>query len=648
MPVVSVIIPVYNAENTVNRAVRSVLNTAFHRDIEIIVVDDCSTDDTVKTVEEIQKSFDNVFLYIMPQNSGGPSAPRNLGIEKATGEYIAFLDDDDWYDADRFLNMANEAKRKSADLIKGYLISVNGDKKKIFNRLPGVPATTGDTIRMMISNQSTSNDIIVRRLLLIDNNIRYPTDLKIGEDTVFFSNILVHSVNIQYMDDFFLYYSIGSYDSKNVSSTHRCGDMEINSQITAWERTREILKTISMDYYGLRLHIGFCNTLINIVRYSNGISEETFLRLNKFALETASIIKGKMNLHKRYNDLYNAIISCDYPDYLDKAKRRLLINGYDLKFVLPLVKYLREQYNIKIDEWTGHAAHDEKKSRECAEWADIIWCEWLLGNAVYYAKHKNENQRLIVRAHRFELFRDFGNQIDYNKVDQVIAVGYYYFEKFYEKFKIPRGKMRLLSNYVDENVYTTDKTPDAEFHIGMIGIIPERKGFHRALEILRVIRNEDNRFCLYIMGQSPRDVSWIINNPAEMEYFNKCDRYIEENNLGDAVVYKGFIEREKLYQDVRYVLSLSDDESFHLTPAEGAIAGCMGLFLKWPGVEYIYPQEIIFDTINEIASRIIRASRDNDFFSAQSEKLAAFVKSNYGINHFLLTLDRYLQQLYVQ
>ncbi len=95
MPKVSVIIPTYNRADLLPRAISSVLNQTF-KNFELLIIDDGSTDDTKKVVDQFIEK-DARIAYIWQKNSGGPANPRNVGVEKAAGEFIAFLDsDDEW------------------------------------------------------------------------------------------------------------------------------------------------------------------------------------------------------------------------------------------------------------------------------------------------------------------------------------------------------------------------------------------------------------------------------------------------------------------------------------------------------------------------------------------------------------------------
>lgn len=109
---ISVIIPTYNGEHTIERAIKSVLNQKGDFDIEILICDDQSTDKTIeKTLD-----YPNVKVFFNDVHTGGPNAGRNLGIENATGDYIAFLDQDDEWLPDKLLTQFKEIEN-GAELI---------------------------------------------------------------------------------------------------------------------------------------------------------------------------------------------------------------------------------------------------------------------------------------------------------------------------------------------------------------------------------------------------------------------------------------------------------------------------------------------------------------------------------------------------
>jgi glycosyltransferase involved in cell wall biosynthesis len=87
---VSVILTTHNAQETVKKAILSVLKTNDQSKIEIIVVDDFSDDDTVAIIENIAEEHDNIKVMKLKENSGSPSKPRNIGIKAANGKYITF------------------------------------------------------------------------------------------------------------------------------------------------------------------------------------------------------------------------------------------------------------------------------------------------------------------------------------------------------------------------------------------------------------------------------------------------------------------------------------------------------------------------------------------------------------------------------
>ncbi len=109
---VSVIVPTYNRQNTISRAVLSVLNQSYG-DLEIIIVDDCSTDNTEEVVKNIR---DKRIHYVRHKTNQGACAARNTGILLAKGEYIAFQDSDDVWQEDKLQIQLDKMKEYNADI----------------------------------------------------------------------------------------------------------------------------------------------------------------------------------------------------------------------------------------------------------------------------------------------------------------------------------------------------------------------------------------------------------------------------------------------------------------------------------------------------------------------------------------------------
>ena len=118
---ISVVIPVYNTEpNYIDKAINSVLNQTY-KNIEIIVVNDGSTD---KATLEYLKTINNPDIKIINQENKGLGGARNTGIENSTGEYIGFLDSDDWLDNNFYEVLYNLCEKNVADIACGTLTRV--------------------------------------------------------------------------------------------------------------------------------------------------------------------------------------------------------------------------------------------------------------------------------------------------------------------------------------------------------------------------------------------------------------------------------------------------------------------------------------------------------------------------------------------
>lgn len=129
MAKVSIIVPVYNVEKYLRKCLDSLINQTL-KDIEIICINDGSTDKSLEILEEYKNRDSRIIL--LNQENSGQSIARNNGIKKATGEYIGFVDPDDWVDLDYYEKLYNAASTNDTDIAVGGIIRVTGIKKKKF------------------------------------------------------------------------------------------------------------------------------------------------------------------------------------------------------------------------------------------------------------------------------------------------------------------------------------------------------------------------------------------------------------------------------------------------------------------------------------------------------------------------------------
>ena len=127
---------------------------------------------------------------------------------------------------------------------------------------------------------------------------------------------------------------------------------------------------------------------------------------------------------------------------------RVVIAGHDLKFFTPLIAYFKLQpgLEVRVDQWASLGEHDEAVSKELAEWANVVICEWCGPNAVWYSRHKRRDTRLIVHLHRFELYSHYPGQVKIGNVDQVICVSEHYAQLTREHTGWPAAKVVSLPN----------------------------------------------------------------------------------------------------------------------------------------------------------------------------------------------------------
>lgn len=197
-PAISVIVPVYNAENYLDRCIKSLLGQSY-ADLEIIMVDDGSTDGSLRICQEWQQRDSRISVISQPNR--GVSSARNEGIRKSTGDFIMLLDSDDWLAADACEKLLALIKGKNADCVVCGLKQTSGNIwAPAFDKDYTDPASFKRDFIYWLNTELLSSSVnkIYKRCLLQE---LYPENMSFGEDLVFVLNYLSHSNRITFTQE---------------------------------------------------------------------------------------------------------------------------------------------------------------------------------------------------------------------------------------------------------------------------------------------------------------------------------------------------------------------------------------------------------------------------------------------------------------
>ncbi len=198
MAKVSIIVPIYNVEKYLPKCLDSLVNQTLD-DIEIILVNDGSTDNSGIIAKQYYENHKNKIKYLEKEN-GGLSDARNFGIPYATGEYIAFLDSDDYIEIDSYKKMHEKAKEEDADYIECDFIWEYPNKQIIDKRL-----SYNNKQEMLTNVRVVAWNKLIKREIIIKNNLKFPKGLRY-EDIEFTYKLIPLLNKVSYIDKPFIHY----------------------------------------------------------------------------------------------------------------------------------------------------------------------------------------------------------------------------------------------------------------------------------------------------------------------------------------------------------------------------------------------------------------------------------------------------------
>lgn len=288
-PVVSIIVPVYNAEKTITRCLNA-LQKQTYTNIEIICVNDGSTDNSLNILQQYAAG-DKRFL-VFTQNNSGPAKTRHFALSKSSGEYIMFCDADDWYEADMVETMVNTIEKENVDLVMCDCKITDLANGKIQT------AAIQNYLRLKIKNYAALdvNNITGINVVLwnkifkssLVKKISYPTQFEF-DDTVFFFKYCTLAKTYFGIDRCLYNYVVGNPDSIMG---------QFYNQNNTKSRFDFILAFQDLYDYLLKEHIEekYTNFFIN-VHYS--MIKPIFYRFNaNYRKQTQKILKKFINKNK--------------------------------------------------------------------------------------------------------------------------------------------------------------------------------------------------------------------------------------------------------------------------------------------------------------------------------------------------------------
>ena len=313
MSLISIIMPVYNAEKTVEKSIDSIINQTCGN-WELVAVDDGSKDSSAAILEKYAKEHSNIRYFC--QTNAGPGAARNLAISEAIGDYIAFLDSDDWWEPDFIERINKEVDTASPDVIFYDLIREreNGDPLGVSKISAFSSCSRRDLIRYQMTGKLEWGMVkVIRRSIIADNGLVFSSD-SVGEEAIFSYSVLCHSEVIKFIDKPMYHYVM--FDN----GQHKKGNND------PWNRVVSNMK----------------KHLVSI-----GAFDEYEATVNSFAIKALSISCYRISISESYGEakkLINAKIDeyCENysldlieADTLDRVTRilRIFIRS---RFILPI------------------------------------------------------------------------------------------------------------------------------------------------------------------------------------------------------------------------------------------------------------------------------------------------------------------------
>ena len=330
---VSIIILIYNTEKYLEECLDSVINQTY-KNLEIILINDGSLDNSLKICREYETK--DARIVVIDKENSGVSNTRNIGIESSTGDFITFVDSDDWLELDAIETMVKCINKNNVDVVRTNF-AINNEVGKIPKKLEGkiIKEKINELLYYFLNAEIPAYMclFLIKREIIIDNNLKLNEDLVMMEDTLFFVNLIQYVNSIYILNKKTYNYRIYQESSsnsikrveKNIKSVLKVNE-EINKIISSdlveiTNRTEFriiavfIIKMYEHNYESKMDVLNYLkedsnfNRIINSIkyRYLNKYSKMIYKVFKNKRLNNMDKVYKKIKLHKKLDDIKGII-----------------------------------------------------------------------------------------------------------------------------------------------------------------------------------------------------------------------------------------------------------------------------------------------------------------------------------------------------
>ena len=354
-PLISIIVPVYNAEKYLSRCVGSILEQTF-KDFELILVDDGSSDNSGALCDKY--ALKDKRIRVISKENGGVSSARNMGLDIAKGKYVTFIDSDDWVDKNYLKALLEPMEKYDVQLVvgsfetRGSRCSVQGLESKLINF-----ALLNEEERFIAYTKNLSGPCVKLFLLEVinKNDLRFPINIHYGEDSLFVKKYLRQCKSIYTIQDVIYFYN-------------KFNEGSLTKKINVKRRDNILL--VLEDFYNMLSELGFsksfvdteiasaafercCNYAVYVVSNASKQSalEEIDITLKAFEKYLSLDLKWS----KKQDDLFkvrNAVLNGNseeiyafYYNLLNSNRIRKILSGIKWRVLNPILEKRRDGLN---------------------------------------------------------------------------------------------------------------------------------------------------------------------------------------------------------------------------------------------------------------------------------------------------------------